>query len=121
MIKYIEAVHGAHFGVDDIHIGRFVFNNVHILPRVGWENGEEADFYMQDGEFLFLLTVKYGGGNDISLYESDAVSLRYIFAGTEIRDVSASLEDIAVRLGKLPYSGALPKDGAGGFRMVFSL
>ena len=69
-----------HFGDDDIVIGHIRLNPVHVFPPI-WLTDTEMDFYMDDGDDIYLLTIR----------NNDKRILTVLYTRKEIRDIVMEL------------------------------
>ena len=69
-----------HFGDDDIVIGHIRLNPVHVFPPI-WLTDTEMDFYMDDGDDIYLLTIR----------NNDKRILTVLYTRKEIRNIVMEL------------------------------
>lgn len=63
-----------HFDEDTFRIGDYRLCAVHEIPRTYCEN-TELDFYVDDGQTVFLLRLQYSSENKIHFFPADKITL----------------------------------------------
>lgn len=95
-----------HFGDDDIVINDIRLNPIHVFPA-SWRDGTEMTFYMDDGDNIYLLTIR----------NSEKRILTVFYTRKEIRDIvmelpihgnsMSDLKRIVEALYRVPYAQKL--------------
>ena len=99
----------SHFGDDDIRIRHFRLNAVHIIPQV-WAENQEVDFYFDDGNGMYLLTVRNCANSRIIIYGNRLI--RDIVAEIPVNgDFLQILAEFLYQLEKIPYHAKTSKKG----------
>lgn len=96
-----------HFGDDDIIIGDFILNSVHMLPQGQWNLNQEVDFYMDDMKNIYLLRVINSNENIIKLIDSEYNNIRYIIVYINVDNTFVALRKIIKRLKEISYSSKI--------------
>ncbi|HAJ97588.1 MAG TPA: hypothetical protein DCO72_07615 [Ruminococcus sp.] len=99
----------SHFGDDDIQIRHFRLNAVHQIPEV-WADGQEIDFYLDDGTGMYLLTIRNSSMQKITVYGNRLI--QYIVAEIPVNgDFLQILAEFLYQLEKIPYHAKTSKKG----------
>lgn len=90
-----------HFGNDNFIIDGITLNAVHQYPESGWKLEQECDFYMDNGDDIFLLRIINNEKNKISFVNSGCII--YIIVETKIsnKNIKESIRSILLTVQKI--------------------